>query len=173
MTVSFPGYGWRDDDESIAGLLSVPYTFTVRPTPLPADLRAIWRISLLLLMLNRACRGGRSSLLRLHVLNWGIRTDAGRRHLFAALDGSRRPQDLLVRLEPSLNRAIDFALGEGLVTLRQGDRIEIAARGTDTLREVDALPDLFRNEKEFLSHVGLRITETWVQAVMRPPALSL
>src|SRR5688500_18987968 len=104
-------------------------SFERRPFPLVADLRLTWRLPLLALCLQICCRGGRSSLARLHLLNWAVRTPKSRTLLLQALDGHRRPHDMPVRLEPSLIRVIDFAAGEGLVDFPKGDRVQLATKG--------------------------------------------
>ena len=50
------------------------FSFRRRPTPVPADLRIAWRVSLILLMLL-ASRSNRASLAKLHILNDAIRSN--------------------------------------------------------------------------------------------------
>ena len=90
-------------------LTGAQFRFTARPTAIPPDLRPVWRMTILVLFLQRCCRQGKSSLKKLHVLNWAIRHPASRQTLLDVLDGRARPDRAIVRFDPALNRALDLA----------------------------------------------------------------
>src|SRR5687767_3185407 len=101
----------RDFQELPSG---VSFIFKRRPSPLPADLRPRWRVSLLLLILFHS-RGQKASLQKLHVMNWALHSECTRGLLLRFAEG-RIPKDSLIpRIEPSLTRAIDLAMAENLV----------------------------------------------------------
>ena len=106
------------------------FLFRSRPAPLPADLRPAWRIGVIVLLLKKCCRQQRTSLTRLHVLSWGLRTMEGREQLLAAVKGQLSPDALVVRFEPFLSQAVDFAMGEQLVRREGGARIVLTEAGT-------------------------------------------
>src|SRR5258705_12942506 len=91
--------------------LKVEFVFRQRPLAIPGDLRPTWRIALIALLLKNCCRGGRSSFARLHVLSWGIRTQQSQSDLRAAAAGNVPLSSVIVRFDPFLDRAIDFAIG--------------------------------------------------------------
>lgn len=136
--------------------------FRERPEAIPGDLRPLWRIGLVLLMLHLASRGKKSGFGRLHVLNWALRSEEGRDALLGILNGELFPGTAVVRIEPSLNRAVDFAHGEGLVRRVQGDRIELTAKGEAEAKRILEEEDLFVSERSYLTAVGKRLTERLV-----------
>ncbi len=142
--------------------LDTPFTFNERPESIPGDLRPLWRMSLLLLMLFVASRGKRSSFGRLHVLNWAIRSDEGRDALLAIVDGHLLPGTIVVRIEPSLNRAVDFAHGEKLIRKIGGDRIELTSKGESEAQRIFEQEDLLCSEREYLDQIGKKLTEKTV-----------
>lgn len=142
--------------------LDTPFVFRERPESIPGDLRPLWRIGLVLLMLRLASRGGRSSFGRLHVLNWALRSKDGREALVGILDGQLFPGRVVARIEPSLNRAVDYAHGEGLLRRVQGDRIELTERGEDAAKQILKQGELYKSEREFLEGIGKRVTERLV-----------
>lgn len=150
------------DADELASL-NVPITFRPRPSPLAPELRVTWRLAQFLFLLTVCCRGGKSSLRRLHVINWGARSERNRRTLVRALKGAVQPHSLLVRVEPSLNRVVDVAVGEGLVTVPDGARVEITDRGRKVVKEVAALKDCLIAERAFAEEIGQRVTEQWVK----------
>lgn len=141
-------------------------TFTTRPIPLYADYRPMWRVPLLALMLRLCCQRGQSSLKRLHILNWAVRTQTGGKQLLALLDGSRQPGDVIVRVEPTLNFVVDLALGENVVSAPRGDRVQLTPSGIrladDIIRD-----ECLLNEKSVLRQVDRRLTEALVNQIVQ------
>lgn len=148
----------------ILGELDAPFTFQKRPVALPGDLRPDWRLAVLVLILRRCCRNGQSTLRRLHVLNWAIRSARGREAFLRRLSGENYPDEVLVRYEPALNRAIDLARGLGLVTRISGNRVRLTLAGSRLADDVDELKDVLVEEKMFLARIRGQVTETFPDA---------
>jgi hypothetical protein len=73
----------------------------------------------------------------------------------------------MVRIEPSLNRAVDFAIAEGLVRSVGGSRIELTETGDAEAKRIVADTSLFMKEREYLSLIGKSVTETLVSQIFR------
>ena len=144
--------------DEILDAVNAPFSFVRRPVPIPGDLRASWKVLLLLAMLARCCRGSRSSLHRLHVLNWATRVPRNGSILLGALAGVVDPTTVLVRLDPSLNRAIDRARGFGVVALPRGNRVVLMAAGVRVASQLES-SDVFSTELETLGEIGHRLSE--------------
>ncbi|AHG92110.1 hypothetical protein J421_4643 (plasmid) [Gemmatirosa kalamazoonensis] len=142
-------------------------SFTARPIPLHADYRPIWRVPLLAITIRLCCHASRTSLTRLHILNWAVRTPSARRELLALLDGKKRPQDVIVRTEPTLNFVVDLALGEKVVSFPRGDRVALTERGIALADEVIQTEDCFEVEKAFFAALGKQLTEEWVGELVK------
>lgn len=128
--------------------------FSSRPEAIPGDLRPIWRISIILLILHLASRGGKATLSKLHVLNWAIRTDENRAKLIQVIQGGISPDTIIVRIEPSLNRAIDFARGEGLLEFVKGNRVQLTPQGMMGANNLLEQDGIFLRERAFLEELG-------------------
>lgn len=150
----------------LEALFKSPFLFREQPVSVPPDLRPIWRLSLLMLLLNRCCREGRASLQKLHVLNWALRTPESREAMIEALDGVAKPDSALVRFDPALNKTLDLARGEGLVMQLNGPRYQITAKGRAIAEELERDRTAFLVEQGFLETVGSRLTETFVERMM-------
>src|SRR5437016_4211142 len=107
----------------------VPVTFTKTPSPIAAALRPAWRLALVALILAKCCKSNRSSLRRIHVLSWAVRTKNNRDAFQRMIAGESLPEDSLVRFEPSLNRAIDFARAEGLLHRDKAGKLQLTDEG--------------------------------------------
>lgn len=53
----------------------IPFSFYERPTPLQPQLRVVWGLATLVLILEICSRSQRSSTSRLHLLNWAVRNN--------------------------------------------------------------------------------------------------
>lgn len=134
--------------------LNTPILFRSQPETIPGDLRPLWRISILILMLHLASRGGRASLSKLHVLNWAVRSNENRKRLMDVINKMRDPGIIYVRIDPSLNRAMDFACGEGLTEYITGSRIRLTPRGSIVAKKILENEKLFVNEVCFLKEIS-------------------
>lgn len=157
-------------DERDESLFAVPeleatFTFRRRPVALPGDLRPTWRIGLLSLLLRHCCRQQRSSLTRLHVLNWAVRSEANHEDLTALIEGKLSPDQLIVRFDPAFNRAIDFAIGEGLVKRVDGSRIELTEQGKTFAEVISKDSEVYITEKEMIGAIKQKVSETLVDNI--------
>jgi hypothetical protein len=131
-------------------------TFRLRAAPIPGDLRPIWRVSIILLMVFRAGHGGSISLKKAHILNWAVRTKQGEAILLRMISGERHLQDIPVRFDPALNRAIDFARGEGLLSVEArttGSVLALTEVGKNLADKLYDDESCFPSEKQFFDSV--------------------
>lgn len=145
--------------------LDVPFTFHRRPSPLPADLRPDWRVSLLTLILNK-CWGNRASLKQLHVLSWAMRSPITRSAFLGFLKGSKQPDLPVVRFEPSLDRALNFAVGEKLVDTADGITFALTAKGQSLADRILRTEDWFHPEKQLLAQVPGKLTQRQIEGIL-------
>jgi hypothetical protein len=136
--------------------LRTPFVFR------PADLRPAWRIGLIVLLIKNCCRSNRTTRSRLQVLSWGFRSAEARAQLQAAVDGRLSPESLVVRFEPFLIQAVDFAIGEGLLRRHGGDRLEMTQAGLRLAEELQADESAYSSEKTFIGVLRTRVSEDLV-----------
>jgi len=144
--------------------LDVPFDFVERPDPIPATLRPAWRIASLLLCLVQ-CRGGKANRKQLHVLNWAARNTEARRIFLKVLEGTVSPDEAIVRFDPVLDRAVQFALGEKLV-FQSGDLLVISPMGETLVRAIMQDRECMVDEKDFLRQIGRKLTQSQVEALI-------
>jgi hypothetical protein len=147
-------------------LLDGPFALTPRPEPVPGDLRRAWGITLVILILGKS-RGKRASLQKLHCLGHTARTRQTRQEAQQVFTGERRSSDLVVRVEPWLNRALAFAKGAGLIELEKGKSAKLTATGLKAYEVIYEQSSMCTEEKAFLEAVGAIATEAAVEKIMR------
>jgi hypothetical protein len=148
----------------MADPLDVAFTFERRPAPVPAALRPEWRVASLLLTL-RQCWGNRATQRQLQVLNWAIRTPESRDAFFHVISGSLRPDEPIVRFDPVVDRALQFAAGESLVTV-SGDTVFMTNKGERFVKRLMKEKDCMAEEKLFLSTIGRKLTQIKIDAFL-------
>ena len=144
--------------------LDVPFEFVRRPAPVPPYLRPEWRIALLLLALHK-CWGNRATRRQLHVLNWGLKTSETRATFAQVLAGRVRPDEAIVRFDPVVDRALQFAEGEKLVTT-SGEAVILTEKGQDLVKKLMLNKECLVSEKEFLASLGGKLSQARVDAFL-------
>lgn len=147
------------------GDVSTPIRFRHRPDPIPGDLRIGWRLSTLTLVLDQ-CRGKSANLEQVHLLLWGLRTDAGRELIKRWFSSGRRPDDPVVRYDPSLTRTIALAVAGGLVIRKPNQTLTLSDEGQRMAAAVRQEEDVLGDEKRLLSELPKAITQAKVRQLL-------
>lgn len=151
-----------------------------RNQPFPGQFRTVRRLALLTLLLQ-ACRGEQASLPQLHVLNWAVRTPDSRRAFLTFVRGEVPPDEAVVRFDPTLPRAIRYAVEEQIVTDREavqemldgntevkvGDyRIKLTNKGRAIAKAVEDAGVLV-DERIFLDRLTKKVTQAMVDELLK------
>jgi hypothetical protein len=135
----------------IDALLDRPFVFRERPSAASADLRSVWRLPVVVLMVG-ACRQKRATPKQLHVLNWGLRSSEGHGLLAGFIEGS-------------LDRAVALARGFGLLDWR-GRYWELTELGWQTLETLAAEEGTLVAEKEALASLPGPLSQAAVERLL-------
>lgn len=143
------------------------FEFTRRPRSVPGDLRIAWRISVLLLGLYKS-RGKRASYYKIHVLNDLFVNPSACGKLRNILNGDLPAIVWRTRVDPSLNRATDFLVGEGLSNWTEASEranLVLTAKGIQRAESLFELADVLSAEKEISSEFSMKLTESFVRSL--------
>lgn len=147
-------------------ILGGSFTFTARPDPVPGDLRMSWGIAVLMLTLFYS-RGKKSNFQKLQFLAHSVRLPEGREEVRGLLSGEYRPNEVSVRVEPSLNRAVAFAHALGMVKIDKGTSISLTDKGAGVAQAIVEQGETLAEEAKFLSEVAPRMTDALMKRVWR------
>lgn len=128
-------------------------SFVKRDIPIPADYRPMYKIGHVLLILHICCRAGKASMMKLHFLSWAIKT---KRNIAIVSEWVRNDFSNHLHVwgvEPTVNRALTFAVAEGLVFNVGGDFI-ISEKGISLIKSIMKDKEVFKKEKAFLITIG-------------------
>lgn len=150
--------------ELMAVVLDAPTSFTDRPEVLPGDLRAPWRVALLVMLLDH-CHGKSATMEQVHSMGWAMLDEKTRALMRAAIAGETSPDVVLVRYDPAWTRAMDLAVGFGLAEWVPGSgRIRLVEKGKAVAAALRTADEGFVAEREFLD--GLMITQAMIDRLL-------
>jgi len=147
------------DEKSITVASDQSLRFKRRPMAIAAELRPDWKIGAMLLILHISSRGGKSSLRRLHILNWALRSSKNRAEFEQVREHQQPLFSFQFRFEPALGRAINLAVGEEYVEWVGGNRLQITPKGQRWVKDILKDKSVMQQEREFLERIGKDITE--------------
>ncbi len=139
--------------------------FVRRPSPVLVEHRPLYKITQLLLVLQMSSRGGKSTLPRLHLFNWALKsTDRIQKLVDAA-----KAEVLHMTawgFDPALAIAIRFAVAENVIE-PTSTGYQLTEKGRAFITEVLKDADAFAPERKLLSQIGKDITEGMVENVAK------
>jgi hypothetical protein len=139
--------------------------FVRRPSPVLVEHRPLYKITQLLLVLHISSRGGKSTLPRLHLFNWALKsTDRIQKLLDAAKAKVLRMTAW--GFDPALAIAIRFAVAENLVEATSTG-YQLTEKGEAFISEVLKDADAFASERKLLTQIGKDVTEGMVEKVAK------
>ncbi|WP_322002274.1 hypothetical protein [Marinobacter alexandrii] len=123
------------------------YDFDDVGSPVDAELRPIWRISILSLALYKLSRSKTATIRKLHAI-YSIISSSRRKELINIYSISQI--DLEVRLDPLVDKAILLAVEEDLFSIADGEKISLTSSGEKLAEAIWSDEELMKTEKEFL-----------------------
>ena len=139
--------------------------FRQRNMPIPADYRPMYKIAIIICILQIASTGSKASLNKLHFLIWSLKSMKNMDYIRGIVDSSEISNIISWGVEPALNRALVIAVSEGLL-ITHDDKYMLTNRGKFFYKQLETDPEILIKEKEFLQYIGKRkVTESFIQAL--------
>lgn len=133
-------------------------TFTDRPISLYPSYRPMYKISLVLMILHYNGYGGKSSLLKLHLFSWALKSDKNLNALKEFVTSNFKKDIKFFGIELTLNRALNLAYAQKLISVEKGNYF-LLEKGHEFVKAIIEDKELFVIEKQTLSFIGKKITE--------------
>lgn len=137
-------------------------SFRERAIPLSPDYRPLYKIGLIVLILDIACRGNKSSLNKLHLLIWALKSETNMAYVRMAFIMKDTSKIISWAVEPALNKALKYAVAEGLITMYE-DKYQLTEKGVSFGKKLKKDSEIFTREKLFLTYIGKqKVTEDFI-----------
>lgn len=141
-------------------------TFSRKAIPIPAEYRPLYKIAQILQVLQIASRGQRASLLKLHLFSWAFKSGENMDKLIEIKNNQIIRDIRIWGLEPSLNRALVYAVSEGLCDHVSGS-YKLTEKGENFVKLLLEEETLLLEQRSFLMEVGKGITEKLVTNIAK------
>lgn len=144
---------------------SLHIAFNRQPAPVLAELRPLYKMAQVVLVLHLASRGGKSGLPRLHLFNWSLK-NAGRVEALSQAARLKRLSMVTWGFDPALAMALRYLCAEGLL-FDEGVKVCLTDSGTQFAKALLEDKSLLVQQKNDLTQIGRGITETMVDAIAK------
>ena len=139
--------------------------FIRRPIPVLSELRPLYKMSQALLILHLSGRGGRSSLPKIHLLNWALKTPERIRSLTIGAEQGQL-QLPIWGFDPAMAIALNLAYCESLIASTTTG-LELTDLGRNYVKLILTDDSILSEEKIALKSIGKKITEDMVSTVSK------
>lgn len=142
-------------------------TFSKKPISIPPEYRPSYMIGLIVLILKICSQNSKSSLLKLHLINWALKSVENKNSLKKFVLSNYTESSKTWGIEPSLNRALNFSVHEGICSIQDG-KYKLEIKGEDLYQKIIEDAEYLEEEIEFLNFLGKRkITDNRIESIYK------
>lgn len=139
--------------------------FEAKAAAVPYNYRISYKISLICLIIGKCCGKKGCSAIKLQMINAAILTSEGRRDLLALAERRSIHKIALIRFDPAISRAINFALSDDLIFQQGNGLFRLSEKGKQLLNKIYEDPLLMVIEKDFFRELSSKLTEELIDEI--------
>lgn len=139
--------------------------FVNRPIPVPYNYRIMYKIAQLVLIMGLCCGSKGCSLEKLHMISMGLNSKKEMDRLILFVKGVSTDYTL-IRFDPSINRAVSFAIPEKIIFRQGNGLLRLTPEGKRFFNEIKNDTQLLTLEKEYLNSIKDYLTEEKIHNIM-------
>lgn len=140
-------------------------TFINRPIQVPYNYRIVYKVCKIVLIIGETCKRGGCSTIKLHIISNAISSNKSLKELEKFLDDSSNNVSI-VRFDPALTRAINYALAENIIDIQNNGKIKLSDKGKVLYQEVIEDKELMILEKDSLKNISNKLTEEKIEEII-------
>ncbi len=142
-------------------------TFSKKPISIPPEYRPSYTIGLIVLILKICCQSSKSSLLKLHLINWALKSTENKDSLKKFILSNYTESSKTWGIEPSLNRALNYSVHEGICSIKDG-KYQLKEKGEAFYTKIIENTEFLDEEIDFLKFLGKRkITDNRIDSIYK------
>lgn len=145
-------------------ILTKEIVFDSKPDAVPYNYRISYKIAQICLIISKSCssRSG-CSLVKLHIVASAMNTKERMKDLEDFVND--KMTFMIVRFDPAINRAIKFAMADGLVVQLKNGMLKLSEKGKRFVKQIDK-EEVLEKEKLFLKELGTKLTNDKIERLM-------
>ncbi|WP_262177385.1 hypothetical protein [Saccharococcus sp. Marseille-Q5394] len=133
--------------------------FSRKRVPISPEMRPIYRISQIILVLHLSSTKQTASLLKLQLFNWGLQNEGRYERLIKLKETSYFP---IIHFDPFLNRALTLGVAMGVFSFNdKTGKFSLTEKG-EILAQSILNEDVFLEEKKFLKTIRKSLSDTYI-----------
>lgn len=133
--------------------------FDAKPDAVPYNYRISYKVSQICLILEKSCWGKSGcSPVKLHMISFALSSKEIMERLidFTKSDYTSPP---IVRFDPAVNRAVSFAIADGLIFQAANGKYVLTDKGKLLVSEIEKDPEVLAAEKQDLATLSKKLTD--------------
>lgn len=136
-------------------------SFTKRPVSIGADMRPLYKISEILLIIKYTGWGEKASLLKIQFINWLLNNTEELNKIISLTKRDEKHIFSFMHMDPIVNLALDYAIGSELLEINANSLFQLTSKGEKYFNYIEN-EDVFKTEKEKLKNIGKKISESFI-----------
>lgn len=146
-------------------LIKEGIVFDAKPDAIPFNYRISYKVSLICMIIKVCCGRRGCSLVKMHMIATAVSDREYEEKLKRYLQ-TQIPGTFVIRFEPSLNRALEYALADGFIAQQVNGTYKLIDRGKVLVKEMQNDDAIFRYEKKVLEEIQCDLTEEKIKSLM-------
>jgi len=139
--------------------------FDCKADAVPFNYRISYKVSLICLIIGKCCGKKGCSSTKLQMINAAVSTSKGRIELLDLIDGRLITEVTLIRFDPAISRAINYALTDDLIYSQANGLLRLADKGKELVKSIYKDTELMIVEKDFFSELSNGLTEDIIEGI--------
>lgn len=145
-------------------LLTDEIIFDSKPEAVPYNYRISYKIAQMCLIISKNSPGRSGcTLVKIHIIANALNTKECMEELEAYVN--EKTGLIIVRFDPVVNRAIRYAVADGLIMQLQNGKYRLTGKGKEFIKQIEK-ENVMSTEKDFLFTLGNRLTDAKVEQLM-------
>lgn len=140
--------------------------FSKKAMPVPYKYRIRYKIALIVLIIGICCRKGACSLTKIHMLSWALTSSKEMDKLTRFLHSESTTNQLTIRLDPSVSRALAFGVAEKVFFQTNNGKYALTKQGDRVSKEIMEDTEILAIEKMFLKSVANKLPEKKIDEII-------
>lgn len=147
--------------EGIAGI-----EFTSRPDPVPYNYRITYKVAQICLILHMLVKNGGCSFVKMQMVSTALTSSYDMNQLMLFANGDL-PDYSIIKFDPSVNYAIQYALVEGLMITQKDGKLKLTDRGKQYCEAIMEDTNLLLSEKKELQQLVGKVSEKEILSLVK------
>lgn len=146
-------------------LVDKDIVFDSKPTAVPYNYRISYKVSLVCLIIGKCCGKKGCSSIKLQMINAAICSSTKKRELLLLASHQLGKEIALVRFDPSISRAICYAIADELIYQQGNGLFRLKEKGKSLVASIYSDLSVMSVEKEFFEELSSLLTEEIIDEI--------